>query len=90
MGWEKFHNPKDLSLSIVLEASELLEKFQWLSNVEISIKINDEIYLKEISDEIADVMIYLIYLSDVLKIDLLQAVVEKHEINKARFNKGHS
>src|SRR3990167_1808029 len=74
--WKQFHNPKDIAISLNLEAAELLEHFQWKNNNEVTD------YLKtakgrEIEKEIADVMIYILYLSHYLKIDLAKAVKEK-------------
>lgn len=73
--WMQFHNHKDMALSLVLEASEVLEHFQWKSHEEM------EKYAKEKKDEIAkelaDVAKYLFELADNLDIDLKKAIVEK-------------
>lgn len=80
--WKKFHNPKDLSMSIVLESSELLEHFQWKSPEEI------EKYLKEhkehVAEEMADVFKYLLNLADVLDVDLVEAASKKLEKDKSK------
>ncbi len=74
--WKKYHTPKDLSLSITLEAAELLELFQW----------RDDGYKKErLEEEMADVMIYLLSLADVADIDLGKAVLSKLEKNKQKY-----
>ena len=89
--WKQFHNHKDVALSIVLEAAELLEHFQWKNKKEV------ETYVKknknEIQDEIADVAIYLFELSDNLRIDIKKAIDEKllknakkYPLNKAKGN----
>ena len=81
--WKQFHNHKDMALSLVLEASEVLEHFQWksLKEVEEYAKKNKE----EISDELADVAVYLFELSDNLDIDLAQAIAKKMKKNAAKY-----
>ncbi len=81
--WMQFHNPKDMALSIVLESAELLEHFQWKSPKEVEeyVKNNKE----ELSDELADVAIYLFELSDNLKIDLAQAMAGKMKKNAKKY-----
>src|ERR1700684_4489466 len=77
--WRQFHSHKDVALSLVLEASEVLEHFQWKSpkEVEEHAKNNKE----ELSDELADVAMYLFKLADNLKIDLPQAILNKMKKN---------
>ena len=81
--WKQFHNHKDMALSLVLEASEVLEHFQWksLKEVEEYAKKNKE----EISDELADVAVYLLELSDNLGIDLAQAIAKKMKKNAVKY-----
>lgn len=87
--WKQFHNPKDLAISINLEAAELLENFQWTgSDTEGSGK------LENISEELADVVIYCIYMADVLGLDMDEVILnklsknaEKYEVNKSYGNK---
>lgn len=74
------HPPKDLAIALSIEASELLEHFLWETGTDFS----KEKY-QEIGYEMADVMIYLMYLSQELNIDLLSVTKEKLEINKERF-----
>lgn len=83
--WGQFHSAKDLAISLNLEASELLEVFQWKSSEEAT-----ETKMLEMKEEIADVMIYLLMLSDKLNIDLEEAVhaklrknAEKYPVEKA-------
>src|ERR1700710_3022102 len=81
--WMQFHNPKNLACSIVLEAAELLEHFQWKTSeesAEHAIARKDEI-----STEIADVAVYLIELADNLGIDLHAAILRKMAINEAKY-----
>lgn len=73
--WEQFHNPKDIAISINLEASELLELFQWSgSDTEVTEKH------EQMKEELADVMIYCIYMAESLNIDIPEAILAK--INK--------
>ncbi len=78
--WAQFHNAKDLAISLNLEASELLETFQWKSSEEAT-----ETKMKEIKEEMADVMIYLLMLSDKLNIDLEEVVHAKLEKNAEKY-----
>lgn len=80
--WRKFHNPKDLSISISLEASELLELFQWKSSEEAVEKNIDRM-----KDEIADILIYLLMLSDDLGVDIFSAVIDKINKNNGKYPK---
>ncbi|GLJ04313.1 nucleotide pyrophosphohydrolase [Bacillus pumilus] len=78
--WGKFHNAKDLVISLNLEAAELLENFQWKSSVEAT-----ETKIEEIREEVADVMIYLLLLCDRLDIDLEDAVHSKLKMNAKKY-----
>jgi dCTP diphosphatase len=81
--WIQFHDHKNMAVSIVLEASELLEHFQWKTKKEVEqyIKTNKD----EIQDEIADVAMYLFELADNLGIDLIKAMVQKLEKNSKKY-----
>ena len=81
--WMKFHDPKNLAISIAIEAAELLEHFQWKDkeSVDQYIKNNRE----EIADEIADVAMYLAELADNLGIDLIQAMESKLDKNAKKY-----
>jgi dCTP diphosphatase len=81
--WLKFHNHKDLALSLVLEAAEVLEHFQWKSAEEV-IK-HGEVNKEEISEELADVAMYLFELSDNLGIDLSEAMAKKLKKNAMKY-----
>ena len=81
--WKQFHNHKDVALSLALEASELLEHFQWKSPEEVEqhgIESKDEL-----ADELADVAIYLLELADNLKIDLPKAIEHKMIKNAKKY-----
>lgn len=78
--WEKFHNPKDLAISLSLEAAELLECFQWSgSDTEV---VHKRDAMKE---ELSDVLIYALLMADRLKIDLNEAILEKIAKNERKY-----
>ena len=81
--WMQFHNHKDMALSLVLEAAEVLEHFQWKSPKEIEnyVKTSKE----EISEEIVDVAMYLFELADNLDLDLKEAMIKKLKKNSAKY-----
>lgn len=81
--WKKFHNPKDLAIDLSLEASEVLEHFLWLDKKEMKSLPKDKI--KEIADELSDVMNPLLLLADTLKIDLLSSFKNKMERNAKKY-----
>lgn len=74
--WKQFHNPKDLVISLSIEASELLENVQWKTSDE-SVTVNFQI----IQDELADVLIYALLLSNELNINPEQAIIDKIKKN---------
>ena len=81
--WEQFHNPKNLAISISLEAAELLENFQW-KDLEESIKFARE-NKEKISEEVADLLIYIFYLCNDLGIDFIDAIDKKIEENNKKY-----
>jgi NTP pyrophosphatase (non-canonical NTP hydrolase) len=82
--WEQFHKPKDLAVSLVIEASELLEIFQWKTDMEVSQMLKSDGY-EVISEEIADIAIYLTYLCNDLGIDMEDVVSRKLEKNRKKY-----
>lgn len=78
--WQKFHNPKDLSLSLSLEASELLETFQWKTSEE-AVEKN----LNNMKDELADIFIYTLLFANETGIDLGKAVEQKIQKNNDKY-----
>lgn len=78
--WKQFHNPKDLAISISLEASELLENFQWKNNEE-SISINSE----NIKEELADILIYSILLANELQLNIEEVILSKLDKNMIKY-----
>jgi NTP pyrophosphatase (non-canonical NTP hydrolase) len=81
--WRQFHNPKDLALTLVLEASEVLEHMQWRSGKELRDHVKKR--HKEISHELADVLHVLLLLAEDLKVDLPRAFEEKMRINERKY-----
>jgi len=81
--WKQFHNPKDSAISLQLEASELLEHFQWKNNKEVTeyIKKNKN----EIGNELSDVLFWVLLMSRDLKIDISEAFVKKLSENKKKY-----
>ncbi|MFQ5882811.1 MAG: nucleotide pyrophosphohydrolase [Candidatus Methylomirabilales bacterium] len=83
--WRQFHNPKDLSISISLEAAELLELFQWKRPEEVAGLVADLQGHRRVSWEMADILILLISLADILGVDLITAAREKLEENDRKY-----
>ena len=81
--WDQFHTPKNLSMALSVEASELVEIFQWLKDEES--KILDEKNLQSVREELADILIYLIRIAHKLDIDLQNSVLEKIKINETKY-----
>jgi len=83
--WLKFHNPKDLSMALSIEASELEEIFLWKDKDDVKELEENKNQVSRIADEIADIEIYLLSLASVLSIDLSDAVVTKLALNAKRY-----
>ena len=81
--WQQFHTPKNLAMALSVEAAELLEHFQWLTP-EQSTRF-DAKGKRAVEDEIADVLLYLTRLADVLDIDLLAAARRKMRVNARKY-----
>jgi len=81
--WDKFHSPKNLSMALSVEVSELIECFQWMTE-EQSNSLSSE-QLENISDEIADIQLYLVRFADKVGIDIGSAVDKKIEKNELKY-----
>ncbi len=81
--WEKFHNPKDLALSISVEAAELLERFQWRPETEIDLK--DPAFREAVEDELADVVVYCLSFANAIGCDLSDVVDRKVAKNDRKY-----
>lgn len=81
--WEQFHSPKNLSMAMIVEAAELVEHFQWLTEQQSSDLSSDK--LAAVEQEIADTFIYLLRLADVLGLDLIDAAQRKIDVNALKY-----
>jgi dCTP diphosphatase len=81
--WDQFHSPKNLAAALSVEAAELLEQFQWLS--EEQSRTLDAGQLEAVRQELADVLLYLIRLADKLDVDLIAAAKAKLELNAEKY-----
>lgn len=81
--WKQFHNPKDLAISLSLEASEVLEHFQWKTNEEVAKYVKTD--REEIGDELGDVMNNLLLLAEAVGVDILDAAEKKIEKNEKKY-----
>jgi NTP pyrophosphatase (non-canonical NTP hydrolase) len=81
--WQQFHSPKNLAMALAIEAAELMEPFQWLSEEQSKSLVPEK--LDQVRDELADVFIYLVRLADELDIDLQVAAQEKLVKNRGKY-----
>ena len=81
--WDQYHSPKNLASALAVEAAELLERFQWLTEDQ-SRKLPPE-ELQKVREEMADVLNYLVRLADKLDVNLLEAAREKIEKNAQKY-----
>ncbi len=81
--WEKFHSPKNLSMSIAIEAAELMEHFQWADEETALKTLKDK--ESDIKDELADIALFLFEFASLYKIDLSDAIVNKLNKNKKKY-----
>jgi len=87
--WAKYHTPKNLSMSIAIEAAEILEHFQWRTAEESICLLEDTEACAEIVDELADVLIYCLSFANQADIDISRAVRAKLDRNEHRFPVGY-
>jgi len=87
--WKQFHNPKDLSLSLVLEATEVMEHFQWKSKEEMEEHLKT--HKEDVADELADTLYWILLMGNDFNIDVLKALdkklkktEEKYPVEKAK------
>jgi dCTP diphosphatase len=81
--WDQFHSPRNLAAALAVEAGELLEVFQWLTDQQSQSLPEDA--LSRAKEEMADVLLYLIRLADKLGVDLLQASKDKIQLNEQKY-----
>jgi NTP pyrophosphatase (non-canonical NTP hydrolase) len=83
--WMQFHDPKNMATAVSIEASELLEHFLWKTPEEVEQYLKNKKNKEEVSDEIADIMTYLIELADNLEIDIETAIENKMKKNAQKY-----
>lgn len=81
--WTQYHSPKNLAMALAVEAAELMEHFQWLTEDQ-SRTLDDEAR-QAVAAEVADVFVYLLRLTDKLDIDLLAATRQKMAVNRRKY-----
>ncbi|MFB7463033.1 nucleotide pyrophosphohydrolase [Streptomyces sp. NPDC056224] len=84
-GWEPYHTPKNLAVALSVEASELVEIFQWLTPEQSAKVMEKPETAHRVADEVADVLAYLLQFCEVLGVDVLDALAAKIERNELRF-----
>jgi len=83
--WKKYHTPKNLSMALSVEASELLEIFQWINDKDF--KRNKTFFKARAQEEIADIFYYLICISEKMNISLEEAIISKMKKNEQKYPK---
>ena len=83
--WRQFHSPKNLSMSLAIEAAELMEHFQWIDAAESRAIGSDAAKLEDVRDELADVLCYLLAIANEIEIDLSQAMRDKMVKNALKY-----
>ena len=86
--WPPFHTAKNLSMSIAIEAAELMEHFQWLTPDETQTALDKPAERAAVADELADIVIYCLSLSNALDLDVSAAVLGKLQTNEHRYPAG--
>ena len=81
--WDQFHSPKNLAMALIVEAAELVEHFQWLTETESAALPPEK--RAAVADELADALIYVVRIADRLDVDLLAAVTAKMARNEAKY-----
>ena len=83
--WAQFHNPKDLAISLSLEAAELLEIFQWKNTDEVKEIVSEEKSRKKVMEELGDIMIYSLLLTHEFGFNPKEVITEKLKINEEKY-----
>ena len=86
--WEQFHDPKNLAMSIAIEAAELMEHFQWERNDQLPALLEDPGKRQEVEEELADVACYCLSLANNLQVDLSEAIEKKILKNAEKYPAG--
>jgi len=83
--WEQYHFPKDLAIGLAIEAAELLEHFRFRGNDEIAARLHDQVFLKDIGHELADVLYFVLLMCDYLGLDCTRMLEEKMAVSASRY-----
>ncbi len=83
--WHKYHKPKNLAMSIAIEASELMELFQWVEESETDTITGKREKLSRMEEELADIMVYCLSLANVVNIDISRAIMNKIDKNERKY-----
>ncbi len=83
--WQQFHDPKNLTMSIAIEAAELMEHFQWLRSDQLKQVLADADQKQLVAEELADVVAYVISLANVLDVDVSLALEKKMKKNAEKY-----
>jgi NTP pyrophosphatase (non-canonical NTP hydrolase) len=83
--WERFHDPKNLSMAMAIEVGELMEHFQWLRTDELAAVQKDARKMAEIREELADITAYVLSFASTMNIDLASALEEKMRKNARKY-----
>lgn len=83
--WQRYHDAKNLSMALAIEAAELMEHFQWTRTEELPALVADARVRAEVADELADVACFLLALVNALDIDLAAAIEQKLRKNEAKY-----
>ena len=83
--WQKYHKPKNLAMSIAIEASELMELFQWVEETETDAITGNREKLSHLAEELADIMVYCLSLANVVNIDISRAIMNKIDKNERKY-----
>ncbi len=81
--WKQFHNPKDVALSLVLEATEVMEHFQWKNSEEMQKHLTE--HGAEVGEELADVLYWILLMGHDFNIDVLEALEKKISKNESKY-----
>lgn len=84
--WQRYHNPKNISMSIAIEAAELMELFQWITAEEsLELYRDNPEKRARVKEELADIILYCLSLANVMDIDISQAVADKIKLNEKKY-----
>jgi NTP pyrophosphatase (non-canonical NTP hydrolase) len=83
--WQQFHSPKNLSMSMIVEAAELMEHFQWIDDAESRRVADDPQKFAKVREELADVLLNVLVMANELDLDLSEALREKMLKNEAKY-----